>query len=160
VLRGERLPPGLGAVEAAAVWMAYPTAYGALIEIGRLAGGETIITAASSDVGLAAIHIANTAGAVPIATTRTAGTSGGTRSAQPETSGVDTASGKIRETARTAGRPVRIYRVESGGPVLDRGRMIEPGGLGRRNKWTRRGYRPVLDHGKMIEPSGPARRIK
>jgi Zn-dependent alcohol dehydrogenase len=99
VLRGERLPPGLGAVEADAVWMAYPTAYGALIEIGQLAGGETvIITAASSDVGLAAIHIANTAGAVPIATTRTAGTSGGTRSAQPETSGVDTASGKIRET--------------------------------------------------------------
>jgi NADPH:quinone reductase-like Zn-dependent oxidoreductase len=66
-------PAGLSAIEAAAVWMAYPTAYGALIDIGHLAAGErVIITAASSSVGLAAIQIANAVSAVPIATTRTA----------------------------------------------------------------------------------------
>ncbi len=66
-------PAGLRAVEAAAVWMAYPTAYGALISIGEVALGDgVLIPAASSSVGLAAIQIANAVGAVPIATTRTA----------------------------------------------------------------------------------------
>ncbi|KFX63969.1 NADPH:quinone reductase [Burkholderia multivorans] len=65
-------PEGLGAVEAAAVWMAYLTAYGALIDIGKLGKGDAVvIQAASSSVGLAAIQIANSVGAVPIATTRT-----------------------------------------------------------------------------------------
>lgn len=65
-------PAGLDAVHAAAVWMPYLTAYGALIDIGGLdAGQHVLITAASSSVGLAAIQIANSVGAVPIATTRT-----------------------------------------------------------------------------------------
>ncbi|UBF24949.1 zinc-dependent alcohol dehydrogenase family protein [Kovacikia minuta CCNUW1] len=65
-------PAGLSAVEAAAVWMQYLTAYGALIEIGRLSSGDAVvITAASSSVGLAAIQIANSVGALAIATTRT-----------------------------------------------------------------------------------------
>jgi len=64
-------PPGLSWSEAASIWMQYLTAYGALIEIGKLAKDEVvIITAASSSVGLAAIQIANRVGAVPIATTR------------------------------------------------------------------------------------------
>ncbi|WP_198162093.1 alcohol dehydrogenase catalytic domain-containing protein [Sphingomonas sp. TDK1] len=63
---------GESAVTSAAVWMAYLTAYGALIDIGKLAEGEAvIITAASSSVGLAAIQIANSVGAIPIALTRT-----------------------------------------------------------------------------------------
>jgi NADPH:quinone reductase-like Zn-dependent oxidoreductase len=66
-------PAGLSATESAAVWMAYPTAYGALISVGEAALGDHIlIPAASSSVGLAAIQIANTVGAVPIATTRKA----------------------------------------------------------------------------------------
>lgn len=65
-------PTGTSAIESAAVWMAYLTAWGALIDIGRLGRGEAvIITAASSSVGLAAIQIANSIGARAIATTRT-----------------------------------------------------------------------------------------
>lgn len=65
-------PPGLSAVDAAAVWMQYLTAYGALIDIAKLAIGDAvIIPAASSSVGLAAIQIANSVGAISIATTRT-----------------------------------------------------------------------------------------
>lgn len=65
-------PPGLGFEAAAAVWMQYLTAYGALVDIAGLARGEVVvITAASSSVGLAAIQIANRIGAVPIAVTRT-----------------------------------------------------------------------------------------
>ncbi|MGH8574357.1 MAG: zinc-dependent alcohol dehydrogenase family protein, partial [Gammaproteobacteria bacterium] len=65
-------PNGASAIEAAAVWMAYLTAWGALIDIGKLAKGEAvIIPAASSSVGLAAIQIANGVGAISIATTRT-----------------------------------------------------------------------------------------
>jgi NADPH:quinone reductase-like Zn-dependent oxidoreductase len=68
-------PPGLSAVEAAAIWMPFLTAYGALIDIGKLGklgkGDAVIIQAASSSVGLAAIQIANSVGALTIATTRT-----------------------------------------------------------------------------------------
>ncbi|MFJ9614454.1 zinc-dependent alcohol dehydrogenase family protein [Streptomyces noursei] len=66
-------PEGLDAVAGAAVWMPYLTSYGALVEVGALRAGDTVvITAASSSVGLAAIQTALRVGAVPIATTRTA----------------------------------------------------------------------------------------
>jgi NADPH:quinone reductase-like Zn-dependent oxidoreductase len=65
-------PPTLGWEAAAASWMQYLTAYGALVDIARLAGGEhVVISAASSSVGLAAIQIANRIGAIPVAMTRT-----------------------------------------------------------------------------------------
>ncbi|MFE7569399.1 zinc-dependent alcohol dehydrogenase family protein [Streptomyces sp. NPDC057539] len=58
-------------VQAAAVWMAYITAYGPLAESGRVRPGDyVLITAASSSVGLAAIQVARHIGAIPIATTR------------------------------------------------------------------------------------------
>src|SRR3954451_3643608 len=64
-------PASLSWAEAAAVWMQYLTAYGALIDIGKLTRGDTIlIPAASSSVGLAAIQISNQVGAVPVALTR------------------------------------------------------------------------------------------
>jgi NADPH:quinone reductase-like Zn-dependent oxidoreductase len=64
-------PPTLGWDAAAASWMQYLTAYGALIDLARLGRGEpVVITAASSSVGLAAIQIANRLGAIPIAVTR------------------------------------------------------------------------------------------
>ena len=57
---------------AAAVWMQYMTAYGALVDIAAARPGDfVLIPAASSSVGLAAIEIANLSGAVPIAVTRT-----------------------------------------------------------------------------------------
>jgi NADPH:quinone reductase len=67
-----RHPDNLSWEQAAAIWMQYLTAYGALIDVARLVPGDAvIITAASSSVGLAAIQIANAAGAISIAATRT-----------------------------------------------------------------------------------------
>ena len=65
-------PAGLSAVEAAAVPMQYLTAWGGLNDIAGIGLGDAvIIPAASSSVGLAAIQLANAAGATPIAATRT-----------------------------------------------------------------------------------------
>ncbi|MGW2371781.1 zinc-binding dehydrogenase [Kitasatospora sp. NPDC001683] len=65
-------PAHLSAVQGAATWMPYLTAYGALAEDGHLRPGDhVLLTAAASSVGLAAIRIARRVGAVPIATTRT-----------------------------------------------------------------------------------------
>jgi len=65
-------PDGVDAVTGAAVWMPYLTAYGAMAEVaGMRAGDVAVITAASSSIGLAAIHTANRVGATPIAVTRT-----------------------------------------------------------------------------------------
>jgi NADPH:quinone reductase-like Zn-dependent oxidoreductase len=65
-------PESLSFVEAASVWMMFITAYGALIFDAQVKAGDfVIIPAASSSVGLAAIQLANYAGAAPIALTRT-----------------------------------------------------------------------------------------
>jgi NADPH:quinone reductase-like Zn-dependent oxidoreductase len=66
-----RHPATLSWEAAAAIWMQFLTAYGALIDIAKLGAGDTLlIPAASSSVGIAAIQIANLVGAVPIALTR------------------------------------------------------------------------------------------
>ena len=66
------LPTHLSWADGAAVWMPYMTAYGGLIEYGKLARGEhVVVRAASSSVGIAAIQIAHQIGAIPIAVTRT-----------------------------------------------------------------------------------------
>ncbi|MDX6259194.1 MAG: hypothetical protein QOH84_882 [Kribbellaceae bacterium] len=65
-------PDSVDAVSGAAVWMPYLTAYGAMVEIARVRPADVVvINAASSSVGLAAIHTANRLGATPIAITRT-----------------------------------------------------------------------------------------
>jgi len=64
-------PPGLPVEQAAAIWMQYLTAF-AIIEVAQVGIGDAvIIPAASSSVGIAAIQLANWAGAVSIAATRT-----------------------------------------------------------------------------------------
>lgn len=66
-------PAGLAVAEAAAIWVGYSTAYGALIEkAGMRPGDRVLINAASGAVGRAAIQIADRIGAVPIAVTRDA----------------------------------------------------------------------------------------
>ena len=66
-----RYPEKLSPVEGTAIWMPYLTAFGALIEYGRLQKNQTVlITAASSSVGLAAIQITKSVGATAIAITR------------------------------------------------------------------------------------------
>jgi NADPH:quinone reductase-like Zn-dependent oxidoreductase len=65
-------PGGVDAVSGAAVWMPYLTAYGAMVEVAGLRAGDVVVVnAASSSVGLAAIHTANRLGATPVAVTRT-----------------------------------------------------------------------------------------
>lgn len=67
-------PAGMDVVEAAAYWVAYFTAYGALVEKSGLRPGDhVLITAASGSVGRAAIQIAEQIGAVPLAVTRDSG---------------------------------------------------------------------------------------
>ncbi len=66
-------PDNLSPVEGASIWMQYLTAFGALVEYGRIEKDDAVlITAASSSVGLAAIQVTKTAGALAIVTTRSA----------------------------------------------------------------------------------------
>ncbi|MFI7294344.1 zinc-dependent alcohol dehydrogenase family protein [Streptomyces sp. NPDC050121] len=65
-------PAGADPVTAAAVWLTYTTAYGALVErAGMRPGDHVLITGASSGAGTAAIQVVRRAGAVPVVTTRT-----------------------------------------------------------------------------------------
>lgn len=65
-------PENLSFEEAAASWMQYVTAWGALIEQAKLRQSDfVIVTAASSSVGLAAFQMARMVGATSIAITRT-----------------------------------------------------------------------------------------
>ena len=65
-------PARLSFEQAAASWMQYVTAWGALIAQGKLGADDfVIVSAASSSVGIAAIQIARSVGATVIATTRT-----------------------------------------------------------------------------------------
>ncbi|MCW5729688.1 MAG: zinc-dependent alcohol dehydrogenase family protein [Alphaproteobacteria bacterium] len=68
------VPAGLPVIEAAAIWQQYLTAFGPLVEHGRVAAGETVlVTAGASSVGLGAIQMARLLGARVIATTRSPG---------------------------------------------------------------------------------------
>jgi NADPH:quinone reductase-like Zn-dependent oxidoreductase len=68
-----KYPAILSPAQAAAIWMQYVTAYGALVYISGVNAGDFVsIPAASSSVGLAAIQIVRDAGATAIAVTRTA----------------------------------------------------------------------------------------
>ena len=65
-------PENISFEVAAASWMQYVTAWGALIEQAKLSTGDfVIVTAASSSVGIAAFQIAKAVDATIIATTRT-----------------------------------------------------------------------------------------
>ncbi|HEX3680964.1 MAG TPA: zinc-dependent alcohol dehydrogenase family protein [Bryobacteraceae bacterium] len=64
-------PARLSAVEAAAIWMQYLTAYGTVVELGHIERGDFVfITAASSSAGLAAIETIRAEGGQSIAITR------------------------------------------------------------------------------------------
>ena len=65
-------PSNISFEEAAASWMQYVTAWGALVEQAKLTAKDfVIVSAASSSVGIAAFQIARSVGAIVIATTRT-----------------------------------------------------------------------------------------
>ncbi|MCP1916355.1 zinc-dependent alcohol dehydrogenase family protein [Bradyrhizobium sp. USDA 4508] len=132
-------PPALGFETAAAVWMQYLTAFGALVDRARLGRGEfVVITAASSSVGLAAIQIANRIGAVPIAVTRTSAKAQALREAGAAhviASAEQDLQSRLEQIAGPNG--VRVVLDAVGGPAFvpltaamaPRGILIEYGGL-------------------------------
>jgi NADPH:quinone reductase-like Zn-dependent oxidoreductase len=72
-MHAAKYPESLSPEEGASIWMQYLTAYGSLVEFGKLKAGDVVaITAASSSVGLAAIQMVNDAGGASIAITRKA----------------------------------------------------------------------------------------
>ncbi|MCA1439857.1 zinc-dependent alcohol dehydrogenase family protein, partial [Ensifer sp. IC4062] len=132
-------PPSLGFEAAAAVWMPYLTAYGALIDIAGLRAGDFVaITAASSSVGLATIEIANRVGATAIAITRTSAKKQALTefgAAHVIASAEEDLEARLREIAGPAG--VRVVFDAVGGPAFEPltsamsrgGILIEYGGL-------------------------------
>jgi NADPH:quinone reductase-like Zn-dependent oxidoreductase len=109
--------PELSTLENAAFWASYLTAYGGLIQVGKLTRGDfVILPAASSSIGLAAVQIANAIGAHAIALTRDQGKidrllSAGARAAF--LSGSDNLAEQLREC--THGRGARVVFDPVGG---------------------------------------------
>lgn len=132
-------PSCLSFEAAAALWMAYATAYGALIDIAQLRQDEpVVITAASSSVGLAAVQIANMVGAMPIAVTRTTTKAQallGAGAAHVIATAEEDLQARLREIAGQHG--VRVVLDPIGGPIFEpltaamapSGILIEYGGL-------------------------------
>jgi NADPH:quinone reductase-like Zn-dependent oxidoreductase len=113
-------PPGLSVVEAASIWMQYFTAL-AIYEVGHAAPGDAIlIRAASSSVGLAAIQLANWAGADSIAATRTGAKTAALKAQGAKYVIATQESDLLAEVQRiTAGKGARIVFDPVGGPEVD-----------------------------------------
>ena len=113
-------PPGLSPVEAASVWMQYFTAL-AIIEVGRATVGDyVIVRAASSSVGLAAIQLANWAGAISIAATRTSAKVAALKAHGAKHVIVTDECDLVAEVQRiTSGQGARLVFDPVGGPEID-----------------------------------------
>ena len=125
-------PKKLSAVEGAAIWMQYMTAYGALIQYGNIQkNDQVLITAASSSVGLAAIQIVKAAGGVAIATTRGADKKGFLLEAGADHVIVTDEEDLVEKgTSLTAGIGVRIVFDPVAGPLLEQlAAVTAPGGI-------------------------------
>jgi NADPH:quinone reductase-like Zn-dependent oxidoreductase len=132
-------PASLGWQEAAALWMPFLTAYGALIDIAQLQPADfVVITAASSSVGLAAIQIARRIGATPIAVTRTSAKKQALLdfgAAQVIAAAEENTEARLKEISGAAG--VRVVFDAIGGPIFEPltaamskgGILLEYGGL-------------------------------
>jgi NADPH:quinone reductase-like Zn-dependent oxidoreductase len=123
-------PPGLTPVQACAVWMAYLTAY-AIIEVAKVGiGDHVLIPAASSSVGLAAIQLANWAGAVPIALTRHSTKAAALREQGAKHVVATEETDVVAEVMRiTAGKGARTAFDPVGGPFVEKlcGALAEEG---------------------------------
>jgi NADPH:quinone reductase-like Zn-dependent oxidoreductase len=113
-------PSSLSWIEAAAIWMQYFTAYGALIDLGHLEKGETVlVSAASSSVGIAAIQIARMVGATPIALTRGASKRQALLDAGAGAVIVTSEQDVVEEVGRvTGGKGARVVFDPVGGPGI------------------------------------------
>lgn len=115
-----RHPPNLSFEKAAASWMQYVTAWGALIEQARLSAGDfVIVSAASSSVGIAAFQIARSVGATVIATTRTSAKTEGLHKAGAHyviATAEEDLSARVKEI--TGGKGARVVFDPIGGPAV------------------------------------------
>ncbi len=115
-------PDAISDEEAAAVWMQYLTAWGALIHIAKLSAGESVlIPAASSSVGLASIQIANLIGATPIALTRGSGKAQALKNAGAAHVIATGEQDLVAEVKRITGdKPPRVAFDPVGGPTVEK----------------------------------------
>jgi NADPH:quinone reductase-like Zn-dependent oxidoreductase len=127
-----RTPAGITAVEAAAVWMQYLTAYGALIDIAGLGPDDAVvIPAASSSVGLAAIQIARMVGATAVATTRSGAKAEALRRAGAEHVVATARDDLVGEVNRiTGGKGASVIFDPVAGPMVETlAEAAAPGGI-------------------------------
>ncbi|YCK36180.1 zinc-dependent alcohol dehydrogenase family protein [Actinomadura sp. ATCC 39365] len=125
-------PEGVDPVAGAAVWMPYVTAYGALVEVGGMRPGDTVVlNAASSSVGLAAIRVADRMGATPIALTRTAAKKEALlKEGAAEVIVTEEEDVTERVLAATGGRGAEfVFDAVAGPGVTDLARVVAPEGL-------------------------------
>jgi NADPH:quinone reductase-like Zn-dependent oxidoreductase len=125
-------PPGMSAETGASVWMAYLTAYGAIVGLADVGEGDAVvITAASSSVGIAAIQLCRLVGAIPIALTRDPDKADALRVQGANTVVVGTAETAIDAVAEaTGGCGARLVFDPVAGPsVQSLAEMVAPGGL-------------------------------
>jgi NADPH2:quinone reductase len=116
-------PASVGFPQAAASWMQYLTAWGALVGIAGLRSGDTVLVpAATSSVGLAAIQICKAAGARPIALTRTRAKQAALAEAVPDTDIIFTGEQDIAAQVEriTGGHGARIAFDPVGGPTVEK----------------------------------------
>jgi NADPH:quinone reductase-like Zn-dependent oxidoreductase len=114
------VPPGLSVVEAASIWMQYFTALAIYEAAHAKVGDYILIRAASSSVGLAAIQLANWAGAVPVALTRTGAKTEALKKLGARHVIATEKSDLVQEVQRiTGGKGARIVFDPVGGPDVD-----------------------------------------
>ncbi|HME38742.1 MAG TPA: zinc-dependent alcohol dehydrogenase family protein [Steroidobacteraceae bacterium] len=113
-------PPGLTPTQASSIWMQYFTAY-AIIEVAKVGIGDyVLIPAASSSVGIAAIQLANWAGAVPIALTRHSAKAAALRGLGAKHVIATTESDVVAEVMRiSGGKGARAAFDPVGGPFVE-----------------------------------------
>ncbi len=113
-------PANLSFEQAAASWMQYITAWGALIEQAKLSSNDfVIVSAASSSVGIAAFQVARSVGATVIATTRTGAKVEALRKAGAHhviATAEEDLTARVRDI--TAGKGARVVFDPIGGPAV------------------------------------------
>lgn len=138
-------PADLSFEKAAAAWMQYVTAWGALIDQAKLTADDfVIVSAASSSVGVAAFQIARSVGATVIATTRTGAKAQALLDAGAHhVIATEEEDLTARVNAITDGKGVRVVFDPIGGPAIAQfAEVMAVGGI-------------LLEYGALSPDAGP-----
>lgn len=138
-------PSNISFEEAAASWMQYVTAWGALVEQAKLTADDVVIvSAASSSVGIAAFQVARTVGAIVIATTRTSAKAQALRDAGAHhviATAEEDLPARVKQI--TGGRGARVVFDPIGGPMIaELAECMAVGGI-------------LLEYGALSSEPGP-----